>query len=825
MLQRLYPCSRKALLFAAGALATLCPLTNYAQNLSVVVPALAGNKSRPAHFNWTFESAGGGDVRIGQFACGSYWIAPAEGDSSVKLLSLTGNPEWTDYLSVDTDPLTERHGLLSGAKNYGNYDASENLLANLPATITPQAGSCVSLVAAMQRNEAETSPGGTASIVGEVADAYCVITVLPEPPPNGGADMIRPNITGQTKEFLTWDDFDLSILRSYDFIEPNSSATWDNVRIRWSHSIEIFGGFSVEVSPGKFTGFSEGGRAFRAHILHHDYASGMARTFNNDVMALLAPGDMEERKPALAAMLAFANDLYHARYDYGDGPRRAYTSGAGQHSGKFLPMVLLAALQKDDAKDHQLRKVAIYNHGADRGELGPQEIRQIIRGMTGVHIWGDGFPIFRNGNEVAEADRRYWADFRASRCYDSALGECNASVGNKAAGDPYLYHDGPANKPGSSYFGTSAGATRALAALMILVPEVRSIVNTDAPIEYTDRKTRHGLWTYPDPIAAISDVDQTAPCDPWRWGRDCMDYGELWGPDPFDVRRGIEDGVGRFVSMHGNPAPTNQGYESERVYKHWNEIIAYYDGPTYEDTFVPLGVAVAPDIFFETGDAPRLHLWTPNLDAEIRYTLDGSEPTSSSALYEGPVPVELGVLARARTYVEGMVESPVSEKAFVLTVSQPDAEAPSIPTNLSASNITETSVRLEWSESTDNIGVSGYAVYRDGDFLQNVVGQRAVTVGNLSPGSTYLFTVAAYDAVGNQSAQSTAVAVTTLGGSQTTTWAGFPIVDGIHVDTQELLGWIMLGNSNWVWSWDLGIWIYLPEDAVTPDGAWSFFGR
>src|SRR5690606_26703061 len=101
------------------------------------------------------------------------------------------------------------------------------------------------------------------------------------------------------------------------------------------------------------------------------------------------------------------------------------------------------------------------------------ELRQIPRGMTGVHLWGDGYPIYRSGNEVAEADRRYWANFKDSRCFDGALGSCNTSVGTKTAIDPYLYHDGPANQPGSSYMVIAVGTIRGVAAAMILMPEIR----------------------------------------------------------------------------------------------------------------------------------------------------------------------------------------------------------------------------------------------------------------------------------------------------------------------------------------------------------------
>jgi len=635
-----------------GAVLLACAVAAHAApgDIGVVVPA---NKppSRDAHFNWKFESANGQPVQSGQLACGSYWVAPAKGDDAVVFKSLTGHPEWNDLLSVDADPIPERLGLLSSEKTYGNYDASENLLPKLPATLTPPADSCISLVAAMQRNEAETSKGGTRAIVGNVADAYCVVTVLPDAPAHGGRNMIRPNITGTTKSMLTWDDFDLSRLPKYEFIGARSPDQWQHATIRWRHSIEAFGLASEVKDPRHgmvFTRFSEGARAFRAHLLTHDYASGMAAAFNQDVMSLFAADrDMATIKPTLAAMLAFGLDLYHARYDSGENARRVWTSGAGQSPGQFMPPVFAAALLKDQTRADQLRMVAITKHSPDPSQRGPQELRQIKRGRTGVLLWGDGHPIERDGNNMGALDWRYWTDFKHSFCYDGYVGENepNANRGKKTAADPYGYIDGPANKPGSSYMGVALGPMRSFAAIMILMPDVRRVVNTDAPIEYTDRVYRHGLWTSPDPVAVPAPVDQDKG-RVWYRIEGLDEWGKTWGVNPDDVRFAIEDGKGRFTSMHGQVL--KGGYDSAVSRRHWEKIMAYYDGPTYEDRVVDLDTTVAPDIRFATGENPRAYLFGFNPDVKIHYTTDGSDPTTAGAVYAGdPIPVKPETVVKA----------------------------------------------------------------------------------------------------------------------------------------------------------------------------------
>jgi chitodextrinase len=89
----------------------------------------------------------------------------------------------------------------------------------------------------------------------------------------------------------------------------------------------------------------------------------------------------------------------------------------------------------------------------------------------------------------------------------------------------------------------------------------------------------------------------------------------------------------------------------------------------------------------------------------------------------------------------------------------PDTTAPTAPTNLTATSITATSVVLNWSASTDNMGVISYQVYR-GNTLVAEGGPASATISNLSAGTTYVFTVKAHDAAGNV-ATSTALTVTT----------------------------------------------------------------
>jgi hypothetical protein len=84
-----------------------------------------------------------------------------------------------------------------------------------------------------------------------------------------------------------------------------------------------------------------------------------------------------------------------------------------------------------------------------------------------------------------------------------------------------------------------------------------------------------------------------------------------------------------------------------------------------------------------------------------------------------------------------------------------------MPTGLTATVASASQVNLSWNASTDNIGVAGYEVYRDGSRIA-VCSTTTYQVGSLAASTTYTFRVAAYDAAGNVSPQSATVSATTL---------------------------------------------------------------
>ncbi|MET7029685.1 fibronectin type III domain-containing protein, partial [Sediminicola luteus] len=92
-------------------------------------------------------------------------------------------------------------------------------------------------------------------------------------------------------------------------------------------------------------------------------------------------------------------------------------------------------------------------------------------------------------------------------------------------------------------------------------------------------------------------------------------------------------------------------------------------------------------------------------------------------------------------------------------------QAPSVPTNLTASAITATSFTLTWDASSDLGGgpITNYEIFQDGISIGTTGGATTTfNVTGLSPNTTYSYTVTATDGT-NTSAQSVALDVTTTG--------------------------------------------------------------
>ncbi|NER13142.1 T9SS type A sorting domain-containing protein [Leptobacterium flavescens] len=147
----------------------------------------------------------------------------------------------------------------------------------------------------------------------------------------------------------------------------------------------------------------------------------------------------------------------------------------------------------------------------------------------------------------------------------------------------------------------------------------------------------------------------------------------------------------------------------------------------------------------------------------------------------------------------------------------PDTEAPTAPANLTASNITDTTIDLSWDAATDNVGVTEYDVYQGASVIATVTGTTHQVTG-LTAGTAYTFTVRAKDAAGNESADSNAVNASTTGGSVTGCTGGistFPYNEGFE---SGFGGWTQDSGDDFDWTRNSG---GTPSNSTGPSSAFE----
>jgi hypothetical protein len=96
---------------------------------------------------------------------------------------------------------------------------------------------------------------------------------------------------------------------------------------------------------------------------------------------------------------------------------------------------------------------------------------------------------------------------------------------------------------------------------------------------------------------------------------------------------------------------------------------------------------------------------------------------------------------------------------YILDTTPPNWPAGS---KLAAYRVTPTSLTLNWTAATDDVGVVSYTLYKGGTILQNVTSTlRELNVTGLQQTTTYNFTVKACDRAGNCSSGGPSLAITT----------------------------------------------------------------
>ncbi|MGA4995945.1 fibronectin type III domain-containing protein [Nonomuraea bangladeshensis] len=120
-----------------------------------------------------------------------------------------------------------------------------------------------------------------------------------------------------------------------------------------------------------------------------------------------------------------------------------------------------------------------------------------------------------------------------------------------------------------------------------------------------------------------------------------------------------------------------------------------------------------------------------------------------SAWAFGPLPA-----AGNRSYrVSNLPVDGLGTVLLVVAYGSTDSAPPTPPAMLRATNIQDTEITVEWDPATDDTGVAGYGVYRDGQKIGPDVTALAYTYTGLTMGQTYTLEVDAVDVAGKRSAK------------------------------------------------------------------------
>jgi hypothetical protein len=186
------------------------------------------------------------------------------------------------------------------------------------------------------------------------------------------------------------------------------------------------------------------------------------------------------------------------------------------------------------------------------------------------------------------------------------------------------------------------------------------------------------------------------------------------------------------------------------------------------------------------GAGPRFYAYFRNSSGSWRFWSESGNYPASSSWVQGswttPAFPSGGTLIAVGLGIDGGTGSLTMDD---LSLTQAGGTTgPSVPTGLAAT-AGDRQVSLSWNASTDSVGVSGYDVYRGGTRIAQTSGTSYIDTG-LTDGTTYTYTVAAYDAAGNTSAQSGPVSATpvapsghfgTVASGQGSLPAGYPRPD------------------------------------------------
>jgi chitodextrinase len=224
----------------------------------------------------------------------------------------------------------------------------------------------------------------------------------------------------------------------------------------------------------------------------------------------------------------------------------------------------------------------------------------------------------------------------------------------------------------------------------------------------------------------------------------------------------IQQLPGTTVTLTGQPTDQNLFFQVQAIDTAGNRSSKTASAPAFIDGTNPkvptnLAGSVKPDTSI-------VLTWTASTDnvgvakyAIWRNGVEIQQVTGTTVTLTGqPVDQNLNFQVQA---IDAAGNRSLKTASVLLVILSADVTKPTVPTNLSVVVRPDKSVVLTWTASTDNRGVTGYAIWRSGTEIRQVTSGTTVTLTGQPLNTTLYFQVQAYDAAGNRSSKTASVAV------------------------------------------------------------------
>ena len=132
-------------------------------------------------------------------------------------------------------------------------------------------------------------------------------------------------------------------------------------------------------------------------------------------------------------------------------------------------------------------------------------------------------------------------------------------------------------------------------------------------------------------------------------------------------------------------------------------------------------------------------------------------PSSANTVTINPTATSTRYVRLTITANTGYPAGQISEFEVYGTSAGGDTTPPSVPGNLRLTEPSAGQIQLAWNASTDNVGVTAYAIYRNGQLVTTVAGNVLTYTESQPSTATVSYVVRARDAAGNESADSNTV--------------------------------------------------------------------